>query len=62
MDGRFCKIFNILTANVWFRGGVGEDRCAILTNNDAIKVQFKNTYSFRVAIFNVYMVRSIAFY
>ncbi|KAK6594008.1 glycosyl hydrolase family 35 [Botrytis cinerea] len=37
-------------------GGVGEDRCAILTNNDAIKVQFKNTYSFRVAIFNVYMI------
>ncbi|KAG4032424.1 hypothetical protein MFRU_007g03270 [Monilinia fructicola] len=37
-------------------GGVGEDRCAILTNNDAIKVQFKNTYSFGVAIFNVYMI------
>ncbi|KAM0150457.1 hypothetical protein ACHAQE_008959 [Botrytis cinerea] len=37
-------------------GGAGEDRCAILTNNDAIKVQFKNTYSFRVAIFNVYMI------
>ncbi|RAL65137.1 hypothetical protein DID88_001243 [Monilinia fructigena] len=37
-------------------GGVGEDRCAMLTNNDAIKVQFKNTYSFAVAIFNVYMI------
>ncbi|CAD6443312.1 d050c883-7502-4bd3-b503-f4eb7cc8b717 [Sclerotinia trifoliorum] len=37
-------------------GGVGEDRCAILTNNDAIKVQFKNTYSFAVTIFNVYMI------
>ncbi|KAF7912608.1 uncharacterized protein EAF01_001629 [Botrytis porri] len=37
-------------------GGVGEDRCAILTNNGATKVQFKNTYSFGVAIFNVYMI------
>ncbi|PQE12414.1 glycoside hydrolase family 35 protein [Rutstroemia sp. NJR-2017a BVV2] len=37
-------------------GGVGEDRCAILTNNDAIKVQYKNAYSFGVKVFNVYMI------
>ncbi|RDW74825.1 beta-galactosidase-1 [Coleophoma cylindrospora] len=37
-------------------GGVGEDQCAILVNNDAIRVQYKNNYSFGVTIFNSYMI------
>ena len=38
------------------RGGVGEDKCAILVNAESVRVFFKNNYSFGVAIFNAYMV------
>ncbi|KAF8849356.1 hypothetical protein BDZ45DRAFT_708844 [Acephala macrosclerotiorum] len=37
-------------------GGVGEDRCAILVNNEGVRVIFKNNYSFGVTIFNTYMI------
>ncbi|CZR61388.1 probable beta-galactosidase [Phialocephala subalpina] len=37
-------------------GGVGEDMCAILVNNEGIRVLFKNNYSFGVTIFNTYMI------
>jgi hypothetical protein len=37
---------------------VGEDQCAVLVNNDAVRVQYKNNYSFGVKIFNSYMVNS----
>lgn len=39
-------------------GGVGEDRCAILVNDQAVKVVFKNNYSYGVKLFNFYMVSS----
>ncbi|KUJ19279.1 putative beta-galactosidase E [Mollisia scopiformis] len=37
-------------------GGVGEDMCAILVNNEGVRVLFKNNYSFGVTIFNTYMI------
>ncbi|KAE8454333.1 hypothetical protein EG329_005258 [Mollisiaceae sp. DMI_Dod_QoI] len=37
-------------------GGVGEDMCAILVNNEGVQVLFKNNYSFGVTIFNTYMI------
>jgi hypothetical protein len=39
------------------RGGVTEDGCAILVNNEAVRVVYKNNYGFGVKIFNIYMVR-----
>ena len=37
-------------------GGVGEDLCADFINDQAVKILFKNNYSFGVKIFNVYMM------
>ncbi|PMD45496.1 glycoside hydrolase family 35 protein [Hyaloscypha variabilis F] len=37
-------------------GGVGEDQCAILVNNDGVRVFYKNNYSFGPTIFNIYMI------
>ncbi|KAI9693517.1 MAG: hypothetical protein M1820_009205 [Bogoriella megaspora] len=37
-------------------GAVGQDQCAILVNNQAERVLYKNNYSFGVKIFNVYML------
>lgn len=42
-------------------GGVGEDMCAILVNDQAVKVLFKNNYSFGVKLFNVYMVSTASY-
>ncbi|KAL9107270.1 MAG: hypothetical protein Q9227_007812 [Pyrenula ochraceoflavens] len=36
-------------------GAVGEDQCAILVNDQAVRVLYKNNYSFGVKLFNVYM-------
>ncbi|KKY15881.1 putative beta-galactosidase e [Phaeomoniella chlamydospora] len=36
-------------------GGVTEEGCAILVNNEAVRVVYKNNYSFGVKVFNVYM-------
>ncbi|KAL5358314.1 putative beta-galactosidase E [Aspergillus floccosus] len=36
-------------------GGVTEDQCAILVNNEAVRVVNKNSYGFGVSIFNIYM-------
>ncbi|KAL4888053.1 putative beta-galactosidase E [Aspergillus ambiguus] len=36
-------------------GGVAEDQCAILVNNEAVRVVNKNNYGFGVSIFNIYM-------
>ncbi|PLB53273.1 putative beta-galactosidase E [Aspergillus steynii IBT 23096] len=35
--------------------GVNEDQCAILVNNEAVRVVNKNNYGFGVKIFNIYM-------
>ena len=37
------------------RGGVGEDQCAILISDQAVRVLYKNNYSFGVTLFNIYM-------
>ena len=37
-------------------GGVGEDMCAILINDQAVRVLFKNNYSYGVKLFNTYMI------
>lgn len=39
------------------RGGVTEEGCAMLVNQEASRVVYKNNYSFGVKIFNIYMVR-----
>ncbi|KAL1962756.1 hypothetical protein VTN77DRAFT_9210 [Rasamsonia byssochlamydoides] len=36
-------------------GGVGEDQCAILVNEEAVRVVYKNNYSFGATLFNIYM-------
>ncbi|GAQ05349.1 probable beta-galactosidase E [Aspergillus lentulus] len=36
-------------------GGVTEDGCAILVNNEAVRVVYKNNYGFGVKVFNIYM-------
>ncbi|KAH3022431.1 hypothetical protein KXV73_001301 [Aspergillus fumigatus] len=36
-------------------GGVTEDGCAILVNNEAVRVVYKNNYGFGVRVFNIYM-------
>jgi hypothetical protein len=38
------------------RGGVGQDQCAVLVNDQTVRVLFKNNYSFGTTIFNVYMI------
>ena len=37
-------------------GGVGEDLCNAFINDKAVRILFKNNYSFGVKIFNVYMM------
>ncbi|KAH8817367.1 glycoside hydrolase superfamily [Xylogone sp. PMI_703] len=41
------------TGSGW--GGVTEDQCAILVNEEAERVVYKNNYAFGVTIFNIYM-------
>ncbi|KAH1899942.1 hypothetical protein KXW02_008286 [Aspergillus fumigatus] len=36
-------------------GGVTEDGCAILVNNEAVRVVYKKNYGFGVRVFNIYM-------
>ncbi|GFF25268.1 probable beta-galactosidase E [Aspergillus udagawae] len=36
-------------------GGVTEDGCAILVNNEAVRVVYKNNYGFGVTVLNIYM-------
>lgn len=35
---------------------MGEDQCAILVNNEAARVLYKNNYAFGATLFNIYMV------
>lgn len=42
--------------NIITRGGVTEDGCAILVNNEAVRVVYKKNYGFGVRVFNIYMV------
>ncbi|QKX57235.1 uncharacterized protein TRUGW13939_04343 [Talaromyces rugulosus] len=37
-------------------GGVNQDKCAILVNEEAERVVYKNNYAFHAAIFNIYMI------
>lgn len=37
-------------------GGIGEDLCADFINYEAVRILFKNNYSFGVKLFNVYMM------
>lgn len=40
------------------RGGVVEEKCGELINEEAVRVVYKNNYSFGVKLFNIYMVWS----
>lgn len=38
------------------RGGVTQEGCAILVNEEAERVVYKNNYAFHAVLFNIYMV------
>jgi hypothetical protein len=40
------------------RGGVNQELCGVLVNEEAERVVYKNNYSFGAKLLNIYMVRN----